>query len=248
MNGVNCIFWKVSCAAALTLLAGCSATGYSIAELAGEINSTRNTGSAHVSVGDAIAVSFPFMSEWDHEARVRPDGRATFRLVGDAEVVGLSLPELASRLRDMYDAKGRGKDVENLTVDLPSAGGASGGQTSDQAGQVVYVLGEVNGPGPQPLSGRTLTLTEAISTAGGHLKATANLRNTILMRRLVGSNEMRAWRLDADIYRWGSQPPIFLQARDIVFVPNTAIDDVDIWVDQFIRRMLPFPFFPQQIL
>ena len=245
MHAVNCPGLNVSCVVALALLSSCSATGYSIAELAPKINATRNSGSAHVSVGDTIVVTFPFMAQWDHEARVRPDGQATFRLVGDAQVVGLSMPELADRLRELYDATGRGTDAENLTVDIPSAGGASGGQPGDQMGQVAYVLGEVRGPGPQNLSGRTLTLTEAISAAGGPLKATANLRNTILVRRLEGSNEMRSWRLDADIYSWGNQPPIFLQARDIVFVPNTAIDDVDIWVDQYLRRMLPFPFFLQ---
>ena len=240
-------FWKVICAAALALFAGCSATGYSIAKLAPEINATRSTGSAQVSAGDIIVVNFPFMPQWNHEARVRSDGQATFSLVGDAQVVGLSLPELADRLRDMYEAKGRGKDTENLTVDMPSAGGAGGGLgaglAGDPTGQVVYIVGDVQRPGPQPLAGRTLTLIEAIGAAGGHLKATANLRNTILVRRLVGSNQMHAWRLDAGIYGWGEQPPIFLQARDIVFVPNTAIDDLDIWVDQYLRRMLPFPFF-----
>tara|TARA_R110002072_G_scaffold302503_1_gene485967 strand:+ start:13137 stop:13946 length:810 start_codon:yes stop_codon:yes gene_type:complete len=240
---------NLGCVVALVSLASCSATGFSIAELAPEVNATRYTQAARVSVGDVIMVTFPFMGAWNHQARVRPDGQATFRLVGDAQVVGLSLPELASRLREMYEAKGRGQDVENLTVDMPGAGGASGslagGQVGDPSGQVVYVLGDVNGPGPQSLSGRILTLTEAIGAAGGHLKATANLRNTILVRRLEGSNEMRSWRLDADIYNWGKQPPIFLQARDIVFVPNTAIDDLDIWVDQYLRRMLPFPFFFQ---
>lgn len=85
-----------------------------------------------------------------------------------------------------------------------------------------------------------MTLVEAIAAAGGHLKATANLRNTILVRRMA-SGEMRSWRLDADIYRWGQQPPIYLQPRDIVFVPNTAIDEVDIWVDKYIRQMIPLP-------
>jgi hypothetical protein len=36
---------------------------------------------------------------------------------------------------------------------------------------------------------------------------------------------------------------VFLQARDVVFVPNTAIDDVNIWVDQYIRKMIPIPGF-----
>jgi PAS domain S-box-containing protein len=77
---------------------------------------------------------------------------------------------------------------------------------------------------------RTHTLLEVIASAGGHRKATANLSNTILVRRVGG--DMKQWRLDADVYQWGKEPPIWLQPRDIVFVPNTAIDDVNIWVDK----------------
>ena len=80
-------------------------------------------------------------------------------------------------------------------------------------------------PGSVRLTGRQVTLIEAIGAAGGHLKDTANLRNTVLIRRIRGSNEMRSWRLDADVYGWGDQPAVFLQARDVAFVPNTAIDE-----------------------
>jgi hypothetical protein len=35
---------------------------------------------------------------------------------------------------------------------------------------------------------------------------------------------------------------ILLQANDLIFVPNTPIDDVNIWIDQYIRLMIPFPY------
>ena len=90
-------------------------------------------------------------------------------------------------------------------------------------------------------TGNFLTLFEAIGAAGGILKRTGNLANTMLIRRVRGTNELRSWSLDASIERWGESPAVFLQARDIVFVPNTAVDDVNIWLDQYIRQMIPIP-------
>jgi protein involved in polysaccharide export with SLBB domain len=226
--------------AAFAMLAGCSSTGNSIAELAPEINGTLDREKLMVAVGDTISVVFPFKKEWNLESRVRPDGSASFFLIDDVQVAGLSLLDLDTRLTNLYREKWNGQEALELTVDVPNRGGV--GEVSSNAGGVVFVVGEVEHPGLVGISGRALTLTEAIGAAGGHKKATANLRNTILVRKLAGTGEMRSWRLDADIYSWGSLPPIFLQDRDLIFVPNTAIDGLDIWVDKYIRQMLPFPY------
>jgi polysaccharide export outer membrane protein len=247
MRNVKRICRLIGCAVAGLLSAGCSATGYSIADLAAEINATRDTARTVIVVGDSIRVSFPFKPEWDQSVRVRPDGFASFQLIDEVRVLGMSIAELDTLLTGKYRDKQGTKDLE-LTVDVPSAGGSgittagTEGGAGDSDARTIYVVGEVVNPGPVTLSGRTITLFGAISAAGGHKKATANLRNTILIRLLVSSNEMRSWRLDADIYQWGSLPPIYLQSRDIVFVPNTAIDEVNIWVDQYIRQMLPVPY------
>lgn len=219
---------------------GCSATGYPIAELAAEINATRSVAPVRVAVGDVIRLTFPFRPEWNHEARVRPDGMAAFLLLDDVAVAGLTLEELDRSLSELYLARDR---KEPVTVDLPTAGGAASPVTGTaNDGRAILVIGEVENPGPILGNGRILTLTDAIASAGGHKKATANLSNTMLIRRLVATGEMKSWRLDANIQGWGKQPPIFLQDRDIVYVPNTAIDDVDIWVDQYLRQLMPFPF------
>jgi len=222
------------------VLAACSASGYSIRSLAPEINATLAGGRTTIEVGDTIATTFPFRTEWDHQTRVRPDGRATFPLIGEAEVAGKTVEELHKSLMDRY-SKERSNEKIELTIDVQA-----GAEAGDENSNVVYVIGDVTTPGPVRLTGRRLTLFEAIGAAGGHLKRTANLSNTVLVRRVRGTNEMRSWRLDADVYDWGSQPAIFLQARDIVFVPNTAVDDVNIWVDQWIRQMLPLPIVPIQ--
>jgi hypothetical protein len=36
--------------------------------------------------------------------------------------------------------------------------------------------------------------------------------------------------------------PLYLQPYDVVFIPNTPIDEVAIWVDNHIRRMIPVPY------
>lgn len=226
--------------AAFAMFLGCSATGYSIAELAPEINSTLNRQKLLVEVGDTVSVVFPFKSEWNHESLVRPDGSASFSLIDDVKVAGLSLAEVDTRLTSLYREKWRGQEALELTLEVLNRR-ESGEATSNSVG-VVFVVGEVENPGPINILGRSFTLVEAIGAAGGPKKDTANLSNTILARKLSGSGEMRSWRLDADIYAWGTLPSVFLQDRDVVFVPNTAIDSVNIWVDKYIRQMLPFPY------
>jgi protein involved in polysaccharide export with SLBB domain len=233
--------------AGILALASCSATGYSIAELAPEINATWDGAETRLGVGDLVRITFPFREAWNQEARVRADGTASFLLIDSVAVAGSTIAELDARLTALYEKATAAARIEklDLTIDVPSGGGSGsggGGEGGGNDGRAVFVVGEVERPGSVALHGRTTTLFEAISAAGGHKKATANLRNTILIRRIVATGEMRSWRLDAGIYDWGNQPAILLQPRDIVFVPNTAIDDVNIWVDKYIRQMLPFPY------
>ena len=48
--------------------------------------------------------------------------------------------------------------------------------------------------------------------------------------------------IDAREENWGGAEPLFLQAYDVVWIPNTPIDEVGIWIDNYIRRMIPFPY------
>jgi len=223
-----------------SVLAGCSATGRPISSLAEEINATLGRTRTVAEAGDNIQVVFPYRSEWNHEARIQDDGFATFTLLGAVKVVGMTVDELNASLVKRYNEASGSEQIEMTADILP---GVAQGSDSTDTSNVVYVIGDVQSPGSVRLTGRQVTLIEAIGAAGGHLKDTANLRNTVLIRRIRGSNEMRSWRLDADVYGWGDQPAVFLQARDVVFVPNTAIDDVNIWVDQYIRQMIPLPGF-----
>lgn len=239
---------NLACAIACVLaIAACSSVGYSIVDLAPEINATWDKSTLALAVGDVVKVAFPFKPEWNHEARVRSDGTASFLLVDSISVAGMTAAELDDRLSELYREKtASATDGVEVTIDVLTGGGAV---TATSDGQSVYVVGEVIRPGALSVVGRSLTLFEAIADAGGHIKRSANLRNTVLVRRIASTGEMKSWRLDADIYSWGKVPAIMLQARDVVFVPNTAVDEIDIWIDQYIRLMLPFPnFTPTQSL
>ena len=110
-----------------------------------------------------------------------------------------------------------------------------------ESGPFVYVVGEVLQPGAVPMHNQELNLVEAISKAGGPDKRTALLQDIVLVRRVENKSRVM-WHIDARIDYWGSPVPIVMQRDDVIFVPNTAIDDVNIWVDQYIRLMIPFPY------
>ena len=52
-----------------------------------------------------------------------------------------------------------------------------------------------------------------------------------------------AWTIDAREKHWVDLRTILLQQYDLVYVPNTPVDSVNIWVDKYLRRMLPWPQF-----
>lgn len=231
-------------AVALACLGACSATGYPVDDLAESINATRHVGAAVLQAGDVVKLTFLTKAEWNQEVRLRADGKGAFLGLDDVALAGLTLAQADELLTGLYAKVNTDTPVERpLSVDVVGLGGSAGGGSggSGPSAGDAYVVGEVRTPGAVALVGPTLTLTDAISAAGGHLKATANLRNVVLVRRLA-SGEMRSWRLDLDIYQWGVMPAIYLQPRDVVFVPNTAIDDVNIWVDKYIRQNMPLPF------
>ena len=142
--------WATTC---ILALASCSATGYSIVDLAPEINATWDRSTVALAVGDTVRVTFPYKPEWNQEARVRPDGTASFLLLDSLTVAGMTAAELDDRLSKLYKDKTTSQsDGLELTVDVPTGGGA--GATAGPAdGRSVYVVGEVTRPGAVSVAG-----------------------------------------------------------------------------------------------
>lgn len=211
-------------------LLACTTAGDPMAELAEGINQT--LASFTFAPGDELEVVFPRQQEWNHTTLVRPDGKAAFLYLDDLAVAGTSVEELDRTLTDSYAPRVSNPQIADLTVFL-----------RELALREVMVIGEVEEPGPVAILQEPIPLVEAIGRAGGPLKRTAKLESTILVRRVRHSGALQAWKLDASVEQWGTNPGVLVQAGDVVFIPNTNIDDVNIWVDQWIRQMIPLPGF-----
>jgi|JRYL01.1.fsa_nt_gb protein involved in polysaccharide export with SLBB domain len=237
MQSVAAWFRALALVALCGLSGACSSVGDALADRAAEINATLDESQFRVQVGDTVSVRFPFSPELNHAARVQKDGSATFLILDRVEVAGFTVAELDARLHQLFKDKNQDKD---LTVAV--AAGIADTTGGEQNGQAVYVIGEVHSPGPVVWQRRRFTLHEAIGEAGGLLKSSANPRNIALVRRVANGDAVRTWFLDAHPDYWDDAPPIYLQPTDLVVVPNTAIDEANIWIDKYIRQMLPFPY------
>ena len=214
----------------LVVTTGCKTSGGPpLTEIAEAINSTLEPEEAVLAPGDQIAVRFPFSPTWDQTLQIAPDGSASFMGIGDLHVAGMTIASLRSNLMQAYSYV-----IENpdLNVALTSI-----------AARRVYVMGEVLEPGEMELraDGR-LTLIEALARAGGPRKESAYLEHTLLVRWNATTGQQMAWKLDAAEEYWTGSVPLYLQPYDVVFIPNTPIDEVAIWVDNYIRRMIPVPY------
>lgn len=225
----------------LAVLPACTSAGTPIPDLAKEINATRQQGPMRFVPGDRIAVRFASNPTLDQRLDVRPDGRASFLMVGEITVAGKTAEELMKELTTAYTGK---LTTPDLSVNIDSSAEA----TELDKPRRIFVLGEVTMPGAFPYNGEDITIPKALAAARGFDKTSAALKAILLVRWLPKENGYHGWKIDAEPEFWGSPNQIFLQPGDVVYVPNTTIDKVDIWVDKYIRQLIPFPYLSYYIV
>ena len=137
--------------------------------------------------------------------RVRPDGIVTFPYVGELPVAGRTLTDVNDELNVRYD-----NVLVGLTVNLG---------LDEQAGSIMYVLGEVNNPGSYRIQ-KPVTALEAISLAGGY-KPSAKLEQVVALRRTT--EQVLAQRVDLIKALTLQDEQFFLQPDDVIFVPKTDL-------------------------
>jgi polysaccharide export outer membrane protein len=105
-------------------------------------------------VGDMVVVTFSGVSEPipAHVEQIKEDGNITLPLIGAVKAVEKTTGELQKEIHGLYVPK----YYVRLTVTV----------TTGQQ-EVFYVTGEVRVPGPKPYSAAGVTVTQAISAAGG---------------------------------------------------------------------------------
>jgi polysaccharide biosynthesis/export protein len=177
--------------------------------------------------GDALDIKFFYHPELNEAVTVRPDGRISLQLVHEVKADGLTPEELRRTLVELYSPKISKPEIAVIPRSFNE--------------QKVYVDGEVAKPGLVPLT-RRMTALQAIAQAGG-LKDTAR-RNEVLLIRRGAENRPVSLLVNLEKVLDGSDPgqDITLAPADIVFIPRSAIANVNVWVDQYIRKNIPIPF------
>jgi protein involved in polysaccharide export with SLBB domain len=174
-------------------------------------------------IGDQIAVKFYQNQEFNEDVVIRPDGRISLQLIGDVPAAGLEPAALAAAIERAFASE---LSQPRVTVLVRTFGAR------------VYIGGEVAAPKALPYFAN-LTLTQAVQEAGGFLD-TAQLSQVVLIRRGPDGRPV-GHAVDVRPIIGGIDPSqdVPLQPFDIAFVPRSKIADVDLFVQQYFRGMLP---------
>lgn len=177
--------------------------------------------------GDQLDIKFFYNPELNDLVIVRPDGRISLQLASEIPAAGLTPAQLTSTLEKSY-----AKELANpgITVIVRSF-----------SSQRIYVDGEVNKPGMVALLG-PLTVLQSIAEAGG-LKDTAKTSQVLIIRKSK-DNKPEAIEVNLDEIRNAADGSenVLLAPYDVVYVPKSAVANVNQFIDQYIRRNIPIPF------
>jgi protein involved in polysaccharide export with SLBB domain len=179
-----------------------------------------------IQYGDQLDIKFLYNPELNENLPVRPDGRITLQLVGDLMVVDMTPTQLAEALKTRYAAEIRKPEITVIVRQF--------------AAQKIFVDGEVIRPGLLQLVG-PMTVSQAIAQSGG-FGYDARKTQVIVIRRNPAGKPLVTVVDMLQVHRGQDMTnDINLMPYDMVYVPKSAIAEVDKWVAQYIRNLLPFP-------
>ncbi len=175
--------------------------------------------------GDQLSVKFYENQSLNENILVRPDGRISLQLIDEIIAAGKTPAELTGILRDKYTAEFKNPRVTVIVRTFSL--------------QKIYVTGEVNLPNVVDLK-NGFSVLQAIAQVGGFTD-TAHKNEVVLIRKKADGRP-QVFQLDLEKVIDGTDmsQDITLQPLDVVFVPKSHIANVNLWVDQYITRILPF--------
>jgi polysaccharide export outer membrane protein len=151
--------------------------------------------------GDKLRVEVYKDPQLSQSLQVRPDGKITLPLIGDLAAAGRTPTELRDALASSLKEYIKDPVVTVIVVETVP--------------EVIYVMGEVNTPGPQPMRGPTSVL-QALAMAGG-FKDFAHTKDIRILRKSPAG--LRTLRFNYNDAVKGEQTPLLLVAGDTVIVP-----------------------------
>ncbi len=210
----------------LCFLAACvsSASRPSPSSSADVLNPSEPAKEYKLRAGDQMDIKFFYNPELNEQVTVRPDGRISLQLAHEIMAAGLTPAELTDLLTRTYSSE---LDKPEITVIVRSF-----------SGQMVYVDGEVNKPGMLNMIA-PMTVLQSLAQAGG-VKDTAKRDEIVIIRRgLDNKPVVLLMNMEKVIDGTEMSQDLTLMPFDIVYVPKSNIANVNIWVDQYIRKNIP---------
>lgn len=179
--------------------------------------------------GDVLEVKFYYHPELNQTVTVRPDGKVDLALIGEVAAAEMTTEKLSEIIASRYD------NLRDPRVGVNVKEFADKRFSESQ----IYVGGEVGRPGVLRLK-QGMTVLQAIVEAGG-FRDTADIEKVILLRPLEENRfGHREINLSKVLTNEDPQSDALVTREDVIFVPRTGIARANLWVQQYIRNLLPF--------
>lgn len=172
--------------------------------------------------GDIIEVNFPFHPEENVRAPIRNDGHFNLPITGDFVAAGYTPEDLRRLIVERASVRLKGPVVNVIVIEL--------------AEHRVFVTGQVARPG-YAIYKPGMTAMEAVVERGGFVDD-AKTDEIVHIHRVNGQVVNTKIDLKA-IYAAGGNDTTEMSPNDILVVPRTWVGDADVFVDQWIRGLLP---------
>jgi len=179
-----------------------------------------------VGPGDELSVVFPFNAELNYEGPVGPDSNFTLPVAGTVSTAGKTTTQVEEAISRALTERKIARDA-SVSISIR------------RYAQVVYVGGEVRQPGAIPLQNKMDPL-QAVIAAGGALDTARTSQAVIIRRGADGKPLLRVVNLDKLISTGDKDQAIALRPLDSIFIPKTSIAEANLWVDQYINKIIPF--------
>lgn len=172
--------------------------------------------------GDVLLCRFPSDPTLDQQVRVRTDGKISLPHVGEVPAAQRTPEELSTDLSRRYEGVLKQPDVTVIVA--------------DESGRRIYIGGQVRTPGALSLHPNQ-TLSQALFESGG-ITGNAHIHDIIILRNRVDEG---TYVLKSDLHRIlaGQEPDVRLEPQDVIHVPETAIAQIDRFVEQYVNGLIP---------
>ncbi len=177
--------------------------------------------------GDVLDVTALSAVELNRTVTVQPDGRISLPLIAPVMAADRSVTQLEAALSRAYASQLVRPDIE---VEVKTATPLR-----------VFVGGEVGKPGVYDMPG-DIDALQAVIMAGG-FQPTAGSGKVVIIRRGGGGRPMmRTVNLHRAIFEPSSTDSVPLRRFDIIYVPRSGIANAGLFVQQYIRDVVPMEF------